>query len=344
MLIDTISLFPEYFRSPLNVSILKRSQEKGLVQIRHTNLRDFGIGLHQQVDDKPFGGGGGMVLKPEPIFNALDQVCDSSSHVVFLSPQGKKLDSNKALELSNKKHLVLLCGHYEGIDQRVIDHRVDEELSVGDVVLSNGCLAALVLLDAVIRLIPGVLGNESSAKEDSFRDKKFDFPHYTRPSEYKSHKVPDILLEGDHLKVEHWRLEQAIAKTKLIRPDLHMQYLEDTLSDLCLSLPVKDLKKSFALYRKIFRDVKLEEQKVKIRLGQTVVQFYLGEPLKQEPFVVSLEEKEFSKALYELKKKHSFKDQPREDLVIFEDHDGYLWGLRRERRIHHGATSIASEN
>ena len=224
MRIDVLSLFPGYFRGPLDESMLKRAQDKGLLEIGLVDIRDFAEGKHKQVDDRPYGGGPGMVLMPEPVQRAIHSVRQEKSHVVYLSPQGAPLTAQKAEELANCEHLVLLCGHYEGIDQRVLDAEVDEELSIGDYVLTNGCLPALVLIDATVRFVPGVLGHEDAAQEDSFQDGIFDCPHYTRPEHFQGVPVPDVLLSGHHKRIEEWRREQGLDKTRRVRPDLYRRY------------------------------------------------------------------------------------------------------------------------
>jgi len=218
MKITILTLFPEMFQTPLNHGIFKRAKEKGAVEIEIVNFRDFAKDKHRKVDDYPYGGGAGMILKPEPIFSALEDVVPG--YVVYLSPQGKILNQNKVEELAQKSHLILLCGHYEGVDERVKTALVDEEISIGDYILSGGEIPALVLADAVIRLLPDVLGNRGSLKEESFADGLLEYPQYTRPAEYKGMKVPDILVSGNHALIAKWRRRQALKKTKEIRPDL----------------------------------------------------------------------------------------------------------------------------
>jgi tRNA (guanine37-N1)-methyltransferase len=219
MRVDILSLFPDYFRGPFDVSILKRAQEKGLLDLHLVDIRDFAKGKHAKVDDRPYGGGPGMVLMPEPVCEAIRSVKDEKSHVVYLSPQGEKLTAAKCQQLSQKEHLVLLCGHYEGIDERALKE-VHEEISIGDYVLTNGCLAAIVLVDGMARFIPGVLGHEEAAGQDSFQEGIFDAPHYTRPEVFEGIAVPEVLKTGDHAKIAKWRRQRALAKTKRIRPDL----------------------------------------------------------------------------------------------------------------------------
>ena len=221
MEIDILSLFPDYFKSPLEQSMLKRAQEKGLVSIETVNIRDFATGRHSQVDDRPYGGGPGMLLMAEPVVKAIRSRKRKGSHVVYLSPQGAPLTAKKCIELSSHEHIVLLCGHYEGIDQRAIDSEVDEEISIGDFVLTSGAPAALVLIDAVCRHIPGALGHEESARSDTFSVRSgFESPHYTRPEEFEGMKVPSILLGGHHANIEQWRQEQGLNKCTQVRPDL----------------------------------------------------------------------------------------------------------------------------
>jgi tRNA (guanine37-N1)-methyltransferase len=220
MLIDILSLFPDYFQGPFEVSILKKAVEKGLIDIRLTDVRNFAEGKHRKVDDRPYGGGPGMVLMPRPMSRAIQSVETAASHVVYLSPQGKLLDAAMCRRLAGETHLILVCGHYEGIDQRVIDREVDEEISIGDYVLTNGCLASIVLVDAVSRFIPGVLGHEEAAHLDSFENGVFEGPVYTRPEEFEGVSVPDVLLSGNHAEIEKWREEKGLEKTQRVRPEL----------------------------------------------------------------------------------------------------------------------------
>lgn len=204
----------------LGESIMKRAQEKGLAEIHHRNLRDWSRDKHRTADDAPYGGGQGMVMKCEPIFDAVESLQGADSHVVFLSPSGARFSHDHALRLAQKPHLILLCGHYEGIDQRVIEHLVHEEISIGDYVLTNGAIAAAVVVDAVVRLIPGVLGDANSALDDSFATGLLEFPHYTRPLEFRGWRVPDVLMSGNHGAIAKWRREKALEKTRSLRPDL----------------------------------------------------------------------------------------------------------------------------
>jgi tRNA (guanine37-N1)-methyltransferase len=219
--VDVITLFPEVVTVPLGASIVGRAQERGALTLAVHDLRAQGLGKYRQVDDEPYGGGPGMVLRPEPIAAVLEPLRKQDSHVVLMTPQGKRFEQNDAVRLSKERHLIILCGHYEGVDQRIVDACVDEELSIGDYVLTNGAIAAVVVVDAIARLLPGVLGDDESAVQESFgASGLLDHPHYTRPAEWNGLKVPDILLSGDHAKIAQWRATQALARTQQNRPDL----------------------------------------------------------------------------------------------------------------------------
>jgi tRNA (guanine37-N1)-methyltransferase len=235
MRIDIITLFPEICRAPLNESMMKRAQENGALELRIHNLRDWTNDKHHVVDDAPFGGGQGMVMKPEPIFAAVEDLRGESRKtsnaeqskienrepkIILMSPTGRRFDQRLAEQLSQESHLVIVCGHYEGIDHRVVEHLIDEEISIGDYVLTNGAIAAVVVADAIVRLIPGVLGDEKSAHDDSFREGLLEEPQYTRPAEFRGWKVPEILLSGNHGEIAKWRKEQAKKRTRENRPDL----------------------------------------------------------------------------------------------------------------------------
>ena len=218
--IDILSLFPQIASGPLGESILGRAQEKRLIEVHSHNLRDWATDKHRTTDDAPYGGGQGMVLKCEPIFAAIDSLKKPGSRVVLMSPAGRMFRQSMAEEYARFQHLILLCGHYEGIDQRAIDELVDDEISIGDYVLTNGALAAAVFVDAIARLIPGVLGDAASARDDSHASGLLEFPQYTRPVEFRGLRVPEILLGGNHGAIANWRRDQAIAKTRSVRPDL----------------------------------------------------------------------------------------------------------------------------
>lgn len=218
--IDILSLFPEYFNGPFDESIIGQARKKGILDIRLTNIRDFADNKHNRVDDRPYGGGPGMVMMAPPVAAAIRAVRGDNAHVIHLSPQGTLLTARRCRELAEKEHLVLVCGHYEGIDQRVLDSEIDEEISIGDYVLTNGCLPAIVLVDSVVRFVPGVLGHELAADEDSFEQGILDCPHYTRPEVFEGKVVPKVLLSGNHREIAAWRLKQAHEKTQRVRPDL----------------------------------------------------------------------------------------------------------------------------
>ena len=223
MRIDILTLFPEMFESPLSHSILKRAQDKGIVDIALTNTRDFAGDNYKKVDDKPYGGGPGMVMMPRPVFEAFEYVQKLSpekGRVILLTPQGQKFNQAKAIELSAEKRLILIAGRYEGFDERIRIGLDAEQISTGDYVLSGGELAAMIVIDAVVRLLAGALGDEDSPKDDSFSDGLLEYPQYTRPEVFRGMKVPDILLSGDHGQIAQWRRRQALERTKKWRPDL----------------------------------------------------------------------------------------------------------------------------
>lgn len=219
MKIDIVTLFPGFFEGALNESILKRAREKGLVEISTHDLRKYTHDVHRTVDDKPFGGGAGMVIKPEPVFECLEDI-GSDAWVIMLSPHGKPFHQKRAQELTGKKHLLFLAGHYEGFDYRIHEHLVHEEISVGDFVTMGGEAPALCVIEAVVRLLPGVLGNEESIQDESFQGEGLEYPHYTRPREYRGWKVPEVLVSGHHEEVRKWRRAQAEKMTREKRPDL----------------------------------------------------------------------------------------------------------------------------
>ncbi len=220
MRIDLLTPFPAMARSVLESSILKRAQEKGLVQIFSRDLRDWTEDRHRSVDDAPYGGGPGMVMKIEPVWRALQDLRQPGTRVICPGPPGACFKQSTAERLAGEQHLIFLCGHYEGIDQRVLDHLVDEEISLGDYVLTNGVLASLVIVDAVVRLLPGALGDAESAQQDSFSTGILDHPHYTRPVDFQGWQVPPVLLSGNHAAIAQWRQTEALRRTLLRRPDL----------------------------------------------------------------------------------------------------------------------------
>jgi tRNA (guanine37-N1)-methyltransferase len=220
MRIDVVTIFPSMLEGPLRESLLGKAIADGLVDVHVHDLRDFTQDRHRTVDDESFGGGPGMVMKPEPWFAAVESLGEDRGRAILLSPAGRRLDRDLVHELSSEPHLTLLCGRYEGVDERVVDGLPAEEISIGDYVLSGGELPALVLIEAVTRLIPGVIGREESHERDSFEDGMLDHPHYTRPAEYRGMVVPEVLRSGHHAEIERWRREAALDKTRRNRPDL----------------------------------------------------------------------------------------------------------------------------
>ncbi|MFA5258250.1 MAG: tRNA (guanosine(37)-N1)-methyltransferase TrmD [Opitutales bacterium] len=218
--IDLLTLFPEMVEGYFAQSMIGRAVENGILEIGVRNIRDWAAGKHLNTDDRPFGGGAGMLMKPEPLCEAIESVASPGCVVIYLCPDGELLDQKMCAELAGAGHIVLVSGHYEGIDQRVRDMLVTREVSIGDYVLTNGTIAAAVLIDAVCRYVPGVLGEEKSLTQDSFNDNLLSFPQYTRPVEYRGMRVPDVLLSGNHAEIERWRNEQRMLKTRLRRPDL----------------------------------------------------------------------------------------------------------------------------
>ncbi len=221
MRFDVLTLFPDMFLSPFKERILGKAVEKGLIELRTINIRDFALDKHRVVDDTPYGGGQGMVLKVEPIARAIEwlKAEDPSAWTIYLTPQGLRFDQEEARRLSTKPHLILLCGRYEGVDERVRSLYVDQEVSIGDYVLTGGELAAMIIIDAVSRLLPGVLGSDRSSEEDSFANGLLEYPQYTRPVDFRGHLVPDVLLSGNHGAISQWRRQEALKRTWLRRPE-----------------------------------------------------------------------------------------------------------------------------
>src|SRR5262252_5048935 len=220
MKIDVLTLFPGMFAGPLDESIIKRARTAGLLDLRIHNLRDYAHDRHRTVDDRPFGGGPGMLLKPEPLFEAAEKLAGTNTRVILLSPAGRTFNQAIARELAPLEHLLLVSGHYEGFDERVRDQLADDELSIGDYVLTNGGLPVMVVIDAVTRLLPGVLGDDTSSHDESFSHGLLEYPQYTRPAEFRGLKVPEVLLSGNHAEIARWRAEQAKLRTGQRRPDL----------------------------------------------------------------------------------------------------------------------------
>lgn len=220
MNIDVLTLFPAMFAGPLDESILGRARATGRLSLKIHNLRDYTHDRHRTVDDRPFGGGPGMLLKPEPVFEAVDELAGAGTRTILLTPAGRKLTQGLVRELAAEEHLLLICGSYEGFDERIRQGLGSDEISIGDYVLTNGALPAMVLIDAVVRLLPGVLGDESSTQDESFSSGLLEYPQYTRPAEYRGMKVPEVLLSGNHAEIARWRAAQARCRTEERRPDL----------------------------------------------------------------------------------------------------------------------------
>ena len=219
------TLYPEFYPGPLNTGIYKKAQEKKIWNLKVINIRDYAIDKHSSVDATPFGGGSGMLLRPDVVASALDSNLESNETTIYLSPKGKKFDQRAAREFSKQKKLNLLCGHFEGIDQRLLETRNIQEYSIGDFILSGGETASFVLIDSIIRLLPGVLGNDNSVKEESFENDLLEYPQYTKPQNWEGKSTPEVLLSGDHAKIKGWRLSQSEAITRRQRPDLWKKYL-----------------------------------------------------------------------------------------------------------------------
>ncbi|AZR72350.1 tRNA (guanosine(37)-N1)-methyltransferase TrmD [Anoxybacter fermentans] len=249
-----LSIFPEMFVGVFQESILKRAQEKGLIKINLVNIRNYATDKHRTTDDYPYGGGPGMIMKVEPIFRAFYDItakAKTKPHRIFMSPQGKTFNQKKAIELAEKKEIIILCGRYEGIDERIREELIDEEISIGDYVLTGGELPAMVVVDAVSRMIPGVLGDESSKEDDSFYCGLLGYPQYTRPREFQGKKVPDVLLTGNHALIERWRRKEALRRTLLRRPDLLVE------ADLT--------EEDYKLLEEIYNEEGIDEEKIPFR-------------------------------------------------------------------------------
>lgn len=225
MRINIVTLFPDVFFGPFAESIIGRAIKDGIVSINTVNPRDFTEDKHRTVDDTPYGGGPGMLMMADPLFRAIESCKKENSCVILTSPKGERFTQKMARELSSQKHLIIVCGHYEGIDERVKEKLIDREISIGDYILTNGNIPSMVIVDSVVRLLPGVLGDDASSEEESFNNNLLEYPQYTRPVEYRGMKVPDVLLSGNHKLIKEWRREQAIKATKEKRPDLYEKFL-----------------------------------------------------------------------------------------------------------------------
>jgi tRNA (guanine37-N1)-methyltransferase len=221
--IDVVTIFPGMLRGFLEESMLRRAAARGAVRFRTVNLRDFTDDNHRTTDERPYGGGPGMVMKPEPLFRAIDSMADPAARVILMTPQGRQFSQQDAVRLAGERHLIFICGHYEGVDERVRDALVTDEISIGDYVLTNGVLPAAVVIDSVVRLLPGVLGGEGATEKESFSDGGLEYPQYTRPAEFRGLRVPEVLLSGNHVVIARWRAEQARTRTRERRPDLYRE-------------------------------------------------------------------------------------------------------------------------
>ncbi len=234
MVFHVLTLFPEMIREGMNYSIMKRAMEAGALHLNPVNIRDYTIDKHNKVDDYPYGGGAGMLMQAQPVYDAykaVEATCSNKPRVIFLTPQGKTFNQSMAREFAEEEELVFLCGHYEGIDERVLEEIVTDEVSIGDYVLTGGELPAMVMMDTIARLIPGVLNNEDSAQDESFAGNLLEYPQYTRPEVWMEKLVPAVLLSGHHANIEKWRLEKSIERTRNKRPDLYQKYEEETARD-----------------------------------------------------------------------------------------------------------------
>ena len=352
MRIDILSLFPQYFAGPFDESMIKQARNNGLIDIRLTNIRDFSEDRYKRVDDRPYGGGPGMVMMPEPVAKAIRSVKTPEAKVIYLTPQGMPLTAAKCRELAAEKHLVLLCGHYEGVDERAIDSEVDEEISIGDYVLTNGCLSAIVLVDAVARFVPGVIGHELAASQDSFEQEILDCPHYTRPEQFEGVGIPPVLLTGDHAKINEWRRQKAVEKTRQVRPELYLRYIaiEQAQEEKNkkrnrvppaikgwhrAALTVPDLKRSIAFYRDIIGLPLVTQGKTSATFAIGPQELYLESGMKTESASVVLELQVFDKKALELLAARVLEARcgkivtsPNVQTALgieFKDPDGYLW-------------------
>lgn len=331
--IDILSLFPDYFTGPFDESILKRARQKSILNIHHINLRDFTEDKHHRVDDRPFGGGPGMVLMAPPVQKAIRSVRRPTSTVIYLTPQGKPLNAEKCERLAQKDHLILLCGHYEGIDERVIEHEVDEEISIGDYVLTNGGLPAIVLIDAVARFIPGVLGHQGAAAEDSFQGGILDCSHYTRPEVFEGRSVPTVLLQGNHKEIAKWRKEDALKRTLEKRPDLYYARIggigESQEGKFGITLPAWDLKSSLKFYHKVLGLEILKQSEISgtFQIGKSYVTFVKGISQGNMGFNLVLEKQPFERVVERLRREAVENLQTKAEEATFQDLNGYYWVL-----------------
>lgn len=339
--VDLLSLFPKYFNSPFEQSLLKRAIAHQILDINLVDIRDFADPPHYQVDDTSYGGGPGMVLMPEPVNKAIESVKQEDSYVVYLSPQGKKLSPSVCKRLASKPHLIVLCGHYEGIDQRIIENQVDEEISIGDYIISSGCPAALVLIDATARFVPGFVGKAESTEQDSFEATIFDHPHYTKPQEFQGDKVPKVLLDGNHEAIESYRKKRAVEKTREQRDDLFGKWLFDhhNQAQAKASFFVEDLKKANQFYKKIFTTRPVEDGMIlEIEEDRFLVQ-ESAQPTTNLSLQVKADESTIQKITTRLRSSgiKSFLHQDADSTIkgcTFEDIHGIMWHLAIKKGVY----------
>jgi tRNA (guanine37-N1)-methyltransferase len=332
--ISVISLFSSYFEGPLGESILGRAQKSGVLQMDVVDLRAYGEGGYRRVDDRPFGGGPGMVLTPGPVTRAIRDVRGADGYVVLLSAQGNRFEATCAKRLSEVGHLVLMCGHYEGVDQRVIEQEVDEELSVGDFVLTNGCLAALLVIDAVARFVPGVLA-EGAVDQESFQGGLLEGPHYTRPVEFEGTVVPRLLRRGDHGHVAKWRYRESMKKTAAARPDLLATHFaadwQEVQADAGVVLWVEDLDRSLAFYTRVlgWETVRLTECKAALRAPGLAVILAAGKGDDDLPLHLWIAEARLDceRLMKWTKGCPTMRDESGAKRIEIGDPDGHVWSI-----------------
>lgn len=355
MRIDILSLFPGYFRGPFDESLLKRARERGLVEFRLIDIRDYAEGKRLSVDDRTYGGGPGMVMMAEPVAHALRkarrEAGERRTRTIYLTPQGRPLTAARCRELAEYEQLILLCGHYEGIDQRVLDSEVEEEISIGDYVLTNGCLPAIVLVDAVMRYVPGVIGDEDAAQQDSFEMGLLEGPQYTRPEVWEGQAVPKVLLEGNHAEIAKWRQARGLAKTTAVRPDLAVRYAERLRQELDsgssprdarrleeqtpkrIVLCVRDLQASRRFYRDRLGLKPIEQSRdaLLFRLGSQELMLMQGEPQNVLPlFELRVDDDAILHQLKAVATGYELSQGELEGMKVwFTDPDGYRWVINQ---------------
>lgn len=346
MQIDILTLFPGYFETPLKESMIKRALDKNLVSIKVHGLREFAEDKHQRVDDRPFGGGAGMVLKPEPLLKGIRHLKQENTYVVLLSARGKLLNAKRCRSLAQKGHVLLITGHYEGVDERVLDE-VDEEISIGDYILTNGAPAAMVVVDSVVRLIPGVLGNALGTIHESFEQGLLEHAQYTRPAYFEGKKVPDILLGGNASKIVAWQSEDAVEKTKCNREDLYFAYMAQGDGDFSLVLGVQTLAASVKFYKAIgFTLEKREETRAFLRFQDLGIVLVVGRGQIDgaSMYRLSVDSRLFLRTQTRLQKVGLLEGSDGQK-VFFRDIDGHRWVIfDSEKERKNGKESFSRES